>query len=84
VMPLTGFAFGCASNADAFAPSPNQFTYFQRGGFDMAFLSFMEVDIEGNVNVSKLVNKPYLTTGCGGFVDITAHARKIGAMVEFG
>jgi propionate CoA-transferase len=76
-MPLTGFAFGCASNADAFMPSPNQFTYFQGGGFDMAFLSFMEVDIEGNVNVSKLGKKPYLTAGCGGFVDITAHAKKI-------
>ncbi len=76
-MPLTGFAFGCASNADAFMPSPNQFTYFQGGGFDMAFLSFMEVDVEGNVNVSKLAKKPYLTAGCGGFVDITAHARKI-------
>ena len=76
-MPLTGFAFGCASNADAFMPSPNQFTYFQGGGFDMAFLSFLEVDREGNVNVSKLGKKPYLTAGCGGFVDITAHARKI-------
>ena len=76
-MPLTGFAFGCASNADAFMPSPNQFTYFQGGGFDMAFLSFMEVDVEGNVNVSKLGKKPYLTAGCGGFVDITAHARKL-------
>jgi propionate CoA-transferase len=76
-MPLTGFAFGCASNADAFMPSPNQFTYFQGGGFDMAFLSFMEVDREGNVNVSKLGKKPYLTAGCGGFVDITAHAKKI-------
>lgn len=76
-MPLTGFAFGCASNADAFMPSPAQFTYFQGGGFDMAFLSFMEVDIQGNVNVSKLGKKPYLTAGCGGFVDITAHARKI-------
>jgi propionate CoA-transferase len=76
-MPLTGFAFGCASNADAFMPSPNQFTYFQGGGFDVAFLSFMEVDVDGNVNVSKLGKKPYLTAGCGGFVDITAHARKI-------
>ena len=76
-MPLTGFAFGCASNADAYMPSPNQFTYFQGGGFDMAFLSFMEVDVEGNVNVSKLGKKPYLTAGCGGFVDITAHAKKI-------
>ena len=76
-MPLTGFAFGCASNADAFMSSPNQFTYFQGGGFDMSFLSFLEVDEEGNVNVSKLGKKPYLTAGCGGFVDITAHARKI-------
>ncbi|MFC2969227.1 acyl CoA:acetate/3-ketoacid CoA transferase [Acidimangrovimonas pyrenivorans] len=76
-MPLTGFAFGCASNADAFMPSPNQFTYFQGGGFDVSFLSFLEVDTEGNVNVSKLGKKPYLTAGCGGFVDITAHARKI-------
>ena len=76
-MPLTGFAFGCASNADAFVPSPNQFSYFQGGGFDMTFLSFLEVDVEGNVNVSKLGKKPYLTAGCGGFVDITAHARKI-------
>jgi acyl CoA:acetate/3-ketoacid CoA transferase len=76
-MPLTGFAFGCASNADAFVPSPNQFTYFQGGGFDVSFLSFLEVDVEGNVNVSKLGKKPYLTAGCGGFVDITAHAKKI-------
>jgi acyl CoA:acetate/3-ketoacid CoA transferase len=76
-MPLTGFAFGCASNADAFVPSPQQFIFFQGGGFDMAFLSFLEVDVEGNVNVSKLGKKPYLTAGCGGFVDITAHARKI-------
>jgi propionate CoA-transferase len=76
-MPLTGFAFGCASNADAFVPSPQQFIYFQGAGFDMSFLSFLEVDREGNVNVSKLGKKPYLTAGCGGFVDITAHARKI-------
>lgn len=76
-MPLTGFAFGCASNADAFVPSPNQFSYFQGGGFDQTFLSFLEVDVQGNVNVSKLGKKPYLTAGCGGFVDITSHAKKI-------
>lgn len=76
-MPLTGFAFGCASNADAYVPSPQQFIYFQGGGFDASFLSFLEVDTQGNVNVSKLGKKPYLTAGCGGFVDITAHARRI-------
>jgi propionate CoA-transferase len=76
-MPLTGFAFGCASNAWGFMPSPQQFIYFQGAGFDVSFLSFLEVDVDGNVNVSKLGKKPYLTAGCGGFVDITSHARKI-------
>ena len=76
-VPMTGFAFGCASNADGFVPSPQQFAFFQGGGFDVSFLSFLEIDLEGNVNVSKLGKKPYLTAGCGGFVDITSHARKI-------
>ena len=76
-VPLTGFAFGCSVNADTILPSPTQFTYFQGGGFDTCFLSFMEVDVNGNVNVSKLGKKPYLTAGCGGFVDITANARNI-------
>lgn len=76
-MPLTGFAFGCASNAYGVVPSPQQFIYFQGAGFDMSFLSFLEIDVEGNVNVSKLGKKPYLTAGCGGFVDITSHAKKL-------
>jgi acyl CoA:acetate/3-ketoacid CoA transferase len=76
-MPLLGFAFGCAANADAIVPSPNQFTYFQGAGFDCTLLSFMQVDGAGSVNVSKLGAKPYLTAGCGGFVDITTHARRI-------
>ncbi len=76
-MPLTGFAFGCAANADSILPSPSQFAYFQGGGFDVSLLSFLEVDRQGNVNVSKLGKRPYLTAGCGGFVDITAHAGKI-------
>jgi len=76
-MPLLGFAFGCAANADAIIASPNQFTYFQGGGFDVALLSFMQVDKNGSVNVSRLGSRPYLTAGCGGFVDITAHARRI-------
>ena len=76
-MPLLGFAFGCSSNADAIMASPNQFTYFQGGGFDVTLLSFLQVDRNGSVNVSKLGSKPYLTAGCGGFVDITAHAKRI-------
>lgn len=76
-MPLLGFAFGCSANAEAIVPSPNQFTYFQGGGFDVSLLSFMQIDRDGSVNVSKLGAKPYLTAGCGGFVDITTHAKHI-------
>lgn len=76
-VPLTDFAFGCAANADAILPSPQQFTYFQGGGVDCALLSFMEVDAAGNVNVSRLAAKPHVTAGCGGFVDITSRARKL-------
>jgi propionate CoA-transferase len=73
-MPLLGFAFGCASNADAIVTSPDQFTYFQGGGFDSSCLSFLEVDQHGNVNVSRLALRPHVTAGCGGFIDITASA----------
>ena len=76
-VPVTGFAFGCAVNADAIIPSPQQFTFFQGGGFDCAFLSFLQIDVAGNVNVSKLAGRPWLTAGVGGFIDITAHGRKL-------
>lgn len=76
-MPLLGFQFGCAANAQAIMPSPAQFTYFQGGGFDRCLLSFLQVDAVGNVNVSRLGGKPHVTAGAGGFVDITTRARNL-------
>ncbi|MCC7021582.1 MAG: hypothetical protein IT338_02075 [Thermomicrobiales bacterium] len=76
-MPLLGFQFGCAANAQAIMPSPAQFTYFQGGGFDRCLLSFLQIDPEGNVNVSRLRGKPHVTAGAGGFIDITTSARNI-------
>lgn len=76
-IPLLDFAFGCASNAEAFVPSPYQFTYFQAGGFDASLLSFLEIGRDGSVNVSRLGFRPHVTAGAGGFVDITCRARKI-------
>lgn len=75
-VPLEGFVFGCAANAQAIIPSAYQFTYFQGGGEDCALLSFMEVDKDGNVNVSRLSAKPHVTSGIGGFIDITSMGRK--------
>jgi acyl CoA:acetate/3-ketoacid CoA transferase len=76
-MPMTEFQFGCAVNAQAIVPSPDQFTYFQGAGFDRALLSFMQVDAAGNVNVSRLAARPHVTSGAGGFIDITSHARSL-------
>ena len=74
---MLDFQFGCASNAEAIVQSPHQFTYFQGGGFDMSMLSFLQIDRQGSVNVSKLGVRPHVTAGAGGFVDITARAKKI-------
>jgi propionate CoA-transferase len=76
-VPLLGFAFGCASNADAIMASPDQFTLYQGAGFDRSYLSFLQVDREGSVNVSRLAARPHVTAGVGGFVDITAAAKAI-------
>ena len=76
-IPLLDFKFGCASNAEAFVASPHQFAYFQAGAFDCSLLSFLEIDADGSVNVSRLSATPHRTAGAGGFVDITARARKM-------
>jgi acyl CoA:acetate/3-ketoacid CoA transferase len=76
-VPLLDFQFGCAANAEAIVPSSYQFTYFQGGGFDTSLLSFLQIGRDGSVNVSKLGVRPHVTAGAGGFVDITAHARRI-------
>ena len=43
----------------------------------MSLLSFLQIDRGGSVNVSKLGVRPHVTAGAGGFVDITARAKKI-------
>src|ERR1700691_4968793 len=76
-VPLLDFQFGCADYVEAIMSSPYQFTYFQGGGFDCSLLSFLEIDRQGSVNVSRLGVRPHVTAGAGGFVDITARAKKI-------
>lgn len=76
-LPLLNFQFGCSANAQAIIDTPDQFTYLQGGGVDRALLSFVQVDREGNVNVSRLTARPHVTSGIGGFIDITSHTRRI-------
>lgn len=76
-LPLLDFQFGCSANAQAIVDTPDQFTFFQGSGFDRTILSFVQADQEGNVNVSYLSARPHVTSGIGGFIDITSHARRI-------
>jgi propionate CoA-transferase len=73
-VPADGHDFGMSFDADAFVEQQVQFDWYSGGGLDVAFESFAQVDTAGNVNVSKFNGK---SVGCGGFIDITQHAKKV-------
>lgn len=73
-IPAEGLDFGATYNADAILETGHMFDFYQGRGVDQTYLGFLQIDREGNVNVSKLAGS---IIGTGGFIDIVQRARKV-------
>src|SRR6185436_10866759 len=69
-----GLDFGASYNSTSIIETRQQFNFYHGRGVDLALLGFAEVDVAGNVNVSRIESA---IIGTGGFIDIAQKARRL-------
>lgn len=79
-VPVEGVGFAGSVNADCIYGICDTFDLYDGGVLDMTFLGAAEIDVKGNVNVSKFGTR---CTGPGGFINISQNARKLCYMGAF-
>ncbi len=75
-IPTAGVFFGGSINPKEMNSSAWMFNHYKEN-LDLAVLGVMQVDSEGNVNVSRKGEKVTEYVGCGGFIDISTSAKNI-------
>ncbi|MGL6166688.1 MAG: acyl CoA:acetate/3-ketoacid CoA transferase [Fusobacteriaceae bacterium] len=71
--PSGGLSFGAVINPEMCQDSAYQFDLYDGGTLDITFVGAMQIDEQGNVNVSKSGGN---IIGVGGFVNLTQSAKK--------
>lgn len=75
-VPLLEFQFGCASNAEAFLPSPSS-SPICGGGFDLTLMSFLQIGADGSVNVSTSLPSVHMSLPDAVDLLISPHMRNV-------
>lgn len=69
-----GVTFPMAHNPDAIIDAADQLAWYASGALDHVVLGIGEVDVAGNLNVSRFGRR---IPGCGGFIEMTHSTQKI-------
>ena len=75
-LPAPGVFFGAAINPEKFITSGEMFHFYQER-LDVTVLGLLQVDSEGNVNVSRRGGTPVHYVGPGGLPDIATYAKTV-------